>query len=281
MGEMKSIAQMNGIEDYGQLQAYEIKTGPNRAIFSRFGGQLISWEHDGIPILFENEHADLSTKTPYRGGAPICFAAFGDGKFIDGQSHSPSHGEARTTIWNIANSVLSGNKASINFECISKSITGIPLGLNICYTILNNTLEIDFTVKNVGLSPSPFQLAFHSYFFGDPSKASVDGIGEQYIDANDGFSKKSGVLGLESSTLVNRIYTSPKPIIDLTMERYFLSITNTNFSEIVVWNPGPEHTFKDLGEPYFLCVESGRILNPPILEPEEEWKGKVTYKVSI
>lgn len=281
MSEFKSATQMNSIEDYGQLQAYEIKTGPNRIILSRFGGQLISWEHNGIPILFENEHADLSSKTPYRGGAPICFAAFGDGKFIDGQSHSPSHGEARTTIWNIANSELSGNRASVNVQCISKSITGIPLGLNICYTLLNNTLGIDFTVRNVGLSPSPFQLAFHSYFHGDPFKASVEGIGEKYLDANDGFSEKFGDLGLNSSTRVNRIYTTPKQVVDLKMNRYDLTITNTNFPEIVVWNPGPEHTFKDLADPYFLCVESGRILNPPTLEPEEEWKGNITYKVSI
>lgn len=281
MNPTKASNSFKSIEEYGSLNAYELKSGVNRAVISRFGGQLISWEHDGRVILFENKKADLSAKTPYRGGAPICFAAFGDGKFIDGQSHSPSHGEARTTLWSIPESDFSSNGCTLSLECTSKSITEDPLKIAISYTFSENILGIAFAVKNIGHSPTPFQIAFHSYFYGSPATASVDGIGEDYLDANDGFSKKLGDLGLSSSTRVNRIYLSPAPEVILKMDNFSLSITNSNFPEIVVWNPGNEHSFKDLGEPNFLCVESGLITNPKVLNPQSEWNGKINYKVTI
>lgn len=267
--------------NYGELGAYELNAGKHRSIITRFGGQLIAWEYDGVPILFENERADKSGKTPYRGGAPLCFTYFGDGKFIDGQKHTPSHGEARTTLWSIPTIEKLEDAHTISIDTSVNSITGIPLEIRVTYSFKDNCLEVTFGIENTGLYPSPFQLAFHSYFQGDPSAAKVSGIGEKYLDANDEFKSKLGGLGLESSTQVNRIYSSPNPEINLKMDNFTLNILNSGFPEVVVWNPGKNHTFKDLGDPNFLCVESGLILNPVTLNPHTKWSGRIVYSLTF
>lgn len=121
----------------------------------------------------------------------------------------------------------------------------------------------------------------HSYFHCDPYSSSVYGIGNDYLDANDEFKDKSGGLGLSESTKVNRIYTSPSSKVQINTSQYKVQIQNVGLPDTVVWNPEPEDSFIDLGEPYFICVESGLITKPKTLEPHSEWSGNVIYEVLV
>lgn len=270
MNPSLSENRIRKIDSYGCLESYEINMGRHRAVISRFGGQLLAWEFAERSVLFENKQADLSMKSPYRGGAPICFPIFGDGKFIDGEKHEPSHGRARVTVWSAPVLV---DESSVELKCEIESVTGIPLELIVRYRFLDRSLQTEFNVRNTGLSPTPIQLAFHSYFDGEP--VALRGIGGRYIDANDGFKNKQG--GLPPDWIVNRIYLEPEPAIDLEMKGYSLKITSHNLPNVVVWNPGPDHLFNDLGDPRFLCVESAVIEKPETLDPHAEWNAWVRY----
>lgn len=267
------------IDRFGSLPTVEISFASHKAFISKFGGQLLAWEYKGVPILFENENGDLTGNKPYRGGAPICFPFFTDGKFIDGNKHSPSHGEARKSNWECAEVLLNSDSPSVEMRFQGNPIDGVPLELSIKYIFQSISLQIECSVINQGLSTTPFQLAIHSYFEGDALSANLTGVGEKYLDSLDNFDEK--VEKFSPVAKLDRIYTSPDENITLSMPKYRLSIHNSNFTDSIVWCPGQDHGISDLGAPNFLCVESGVVTNPVQLASHQTWKGTVQYTVEV
>jgi glucose-6-phosphate 1-epimerase len=60
-----------------------------------------------------------------------------------------------------------------------------------------------------------------------------------------------------------------------------LSIAHSEFTDVVVWNPGPDKAAQMNDLPAddwvkMLCVEAARVIDPVTLPPGEEWAGMQT-----
>jgi D-hexose-6-phosphate mutarotase len=60
-----------------------------------------------------------------------------------------------------------------------------------------------------------------------------------------------------------------------------LAISTVGGAGAVLWNPGKDHTLKDLGSPDFLCVEVGVISPPKDLLPGETYEFEAGHSVEL
>jgi glucose-6-phosphate 1-epimerase len=261
---------------------YSLANGEHEIVISAFGGQLISWTKQGVPILFENaEHAIVDGKTPYRGGAPICFPYFGKGALMPlGTSLTPQHGHARTTVWKAKieeNSlVLTTNQPSpagygpTEFQC------------QLTYR-LSEILEIHAIVKNVGEAAAPFQLAVHSYWAtSQPADAIVRGLGNRYLDNMLNLSEHIEPDSTQPHIPpFDRDYVEASNRLEVENNRFKVTIVTAGSSGAVLWNPGPDHGLKDLGSPDFICVEAGVIVPAKTLNPGEQLLLEISYDAEL
>lgn len=268
--------------DAAGFHTYTLTHGEDTAVVSAFGGQLLSWTRRGVPILFENrERAVVDGKTPYRGGAPICFSHFGMGTLLPlGTTVKPQHGHARTSVWE-AEVVADG----VTLKTIQPSPEGYgPTQFRCELTYrLADTLTLRANVLNAGQFEAPFQLAVHSYWAAaDPSDVTVEGLGSRYLD---------NLLGLTEHTETDsskphpapfdRVYLEESETLRVRTDRYELKIETRGGSGAVLWNPGKDHTIKDLGSPDFICVEVGRIVPAQNMAPGEEYPIEMSFGVQL
>ncbi|HWD38574.1 MAG TPA: hypothetical protein VG944_06975 [Fimbriimonas sp.] len=261
---------------------YTLTSGDEVAVISSFGAQLISWTKGGVPIVFENcDRAVFDGKTAYRGGAPICFPQFGMGTLLPhGTTQLPQHGHARTTVW-CSEVRDSGVLFSVQQPCAS-DYGPTEFSCDLTYA-LSDGLRIEATVQNVGEKEAPFQLAVHTYWATQkPAGATITGLGNRYLDNLLGLTEqREDDSSLPHPTPFDRVYLDAQDRQVLATDEYRLEVSTEGCSGAVLWNPGPNHTLKDLGSPDFVCLESGLIVPSKTLKPGEEHLIEITYRAQV
>ena len=259
---------------------FNLSHGDNEVEVSAFGGQIVSWTRAGEPIVFDNSADAISNgRTPYRGGAPICFSFFGKGSLLPlGTTLDGQHGAARTAIWD-AQIVESEN--AIILSTTQPSAPGYgptQFSCELVYT-LQEGLNIRATIRNVGENPSPFQFVIHTYWATKaPSSATVIGLGNRYLDNLMGLTEQSEEdSSVPHPTPYDRVYLDSTHRQDLTLDQHIIEIVTEGCAGAVLWNPGPNHTIQDLGSPDFVCLESGLVTPSKTLSPGEEHMIKIFY----
>jgi D-hexose-6-phosphate mutarotase len=261
---------------------YHVHVANNEFQLSDFGGQLLSWTKGGVPVLFSNEeHAILDGKTPYRGGAPICFPYFGKGLLLPSDVPiAPQHGRARSSIW-IAE--VREADSSIVMRTEQPSPDGFGPSRFACELayFFGEELRIEAKIVNVGDAETPFQLAIHTYWATEyPALTTVEGLGETYLDNLQNLKKTQDLASSHPhEPPFDRIYPDSLDTLQIHLGKHDVHVTTSGCNGTVLWNPGPNHGLADLGHPNFICVESGTITPAPVLKPGTDYRFKVTYKV--
>jgi len=251
------------------------------------GAHLTSWVSKFGENIFVSEKAVFANEKAIRGGIPLCFPQFGNGKL-------QAHGFARNTLWEVAEVEIKEDPAIVRLDLQlkdNKYTSDIwPHSFIAKLSIsLSTNLTLAFSVTNTGTDEFDFQLALHTYFsVSDIRNVSVIGLKDAvYIDkvkdgAKDTESRDAATVAGE----VDRVYTNVKENVDIYdkgRENTF-HLERNNLPDVVLWNPWNEKArgMSDLGEEAFskfVCVEVGHIEKPVVLAPGQHWIS--THTISV
>lgn len=246
---------------------------------SLFGAQITAGEINGNQIFYLSKTTTLEGPLPIRGGAPVCFPHFGKGTMMpDGLERKPSHGEVRQQIWEIKEKT---NSRLVLF--LSSSSMTQNLETEITYETLEDEITAQWTVTNNSNEPVTFQAALHSYFnVSHVHDVKIKGLGNSYLDNLFNLSRKddSPEIFSASPTPIDRVYLTPQPEIEIADAQRVIRLMHKGFFNSVVWNPGIDHTLKDLSSwQNFICVESCAVTPAPIILPNDVWQGSLSLSV--
>ncbi|MGV3616455.1 MAG: hypothetical protein ACO1SV_14085 [Fimbriimonas sp.] len=260
------------------VSLYTVRSGESEFEISAFGGQLLSWTKGGVPILFANrDHAIQDGKTPYRGGAPICFPYFSKGLLLpEGRLVEPQHGRARVTTWGVEDLVFRTEQPA------AEGYGPATFRCELAY-VFEEDLRIEAKISNIGPHAAPFQFVVHSYWASrDPAKVTVEGLGAAYLDNRDGLAARTDDEPSRPHTPpFDRVYPGSADRMTVTTEAYRLAIATQGAAGAVLWNPGLDHGIADLGVPDFVCVESGIVTPSRNLAPGEEARVQIAYRADL
>ncbi len=256
------------------------------ATLCRYGAHLTSWKlAGGEEQLFLSSKALFQEEKSIRGGVPIIFPQFNE--FGDG----PRHGFARTSVWRLITPPAQQNDVvTCELELTHSSETEKiwPYRFHAIYSIElgKNSLSLRLKIKNTGDTSFSFTAALHSYFkISALENISLKGLHEQVFWDNDGshFSnrKSDEAVILNIPDALDRVYfdvENPLVLVDTKKTEKSLTITQSGFSDVVVWNPGRIATeiMQDMSNSEYqnmLCVEAAQIDNSVYLGCGEEWTG--------
>jgi glucose-6-phosphate 1-epimerase len=246
-----------------------------RAELCLHGAHLTSWTPaGGSEALYLSPKADFLPSAAIRGGVPLVFPQFA------ALGPLPKHGFARTADWELAESARDHavlRLANINLW---------PQRFELEYTVSigGERLELALKVSNVDSVPFDFTAALHTYLrVADLRESSVWGLeGLRYSDSahnNLKFTQDDEWLVFPGE--VDRIYYQAAGPVQVVQEQGKTVIEQSGFSDVVVWNPGPEKcaALKDMptdGYLEFVCVEAAVIEKPVRLAPGQSWVGTQT-----
>ncbi len=263
---------------------FKLSHGDQEVVVSSFGGQINAWTKGDLAIVFENrDRVIVDGKTAYRGGAPVCFPLFGKGTLLPlGTTQPVAHGRARVSIWDAE--ILEAENAVrlTNRQPSAEGYGPTEFECEMLYT-LGETFRVRATIRNVGESESPFQFALHTYWAAeDPSSVTVTGLANRYLD---------NLLGLTEQQEDDSSVAHPIPFDRIYLDAADQQVLNLGDVEIdiatkgcagsVLWNPGVDHTIKDLGSPVFVCLEHGLITPCGSLAPGEEHVIEISFIASV
>jgi len=226
------------------------------------GAQVLSYvPAGGRDLLWVSPAAQWGPGQPLRGGIPLCVPWFGpkyEGK--------PLHGFVRQLPWTSdgPQTLADGSsRATFRLEDSPETLALWPTPFVFEHEItLGRQLTLVFRAWSRGKEAVPFELAWHTYFAVDVSRARVEGLdGEAYLDKND--QRRPGVqtgdLAVDRplDLLFSRV--AGDQVID---DGRRIRVASTA-PGAVVWNAGEkDKTVVDLGEGthlHYLCVERGAI----------------------
>lgn len=250
------------------------------------GGHITSW----IPSaelgeqIFVAEQAEYAQGKAIRGGIPVCFpqfAAFGEGV---------KHGFARNTEWalacvnneqTIAKFVLADNEKT-------RELWPHAFKLELVVTLEPTKLIMALSVTNTGNEPLDFSGALHTYFtvseFTSVTLSNFKDV--TYWDNGTALSDKKmdSSSHLQLDDALDRVYFDAPDCLELTDGKLMKRITKSGFTDVVVWNPGPEgaKSLNDMGDDEYhrmLCIEAAIVDKPITLAPDESWQGVQAVEV--
>lgn len=246
-------------ENEKKMSFVEVENDFARAKFSLNGAQAMEYVPAGAaPVLWMSRESYFEPGRPIRGGVPVCFPWFGPN---EKDFSLPSHGLARTAVWDLASAgKLPGGEDELVFRW-SSSWWDAALR-----AVVGPALELTLEIANVSEKPRMFEEALHSYFrVSDIESVSVSGLeGCKYTDKlTDSTAADGSVLRIDRE--VDRIYRSSGVcvIADERAGREIVVKKRNSFST-VVWNPWVEKSRRmpDFGDREYrsmLCVESGNV----------------------
>ncbi len=219
-----------------------------------------------------SESTESGPGSAIRGGVPVIFPQFNEnGPF-------GCHGFARKSKWtpDLENQMLT---LSSNAE--SLEIWPFEFEMAIGVVLSKSGLEIELKVTNTDSKPFAFQAALHTYFSVlNVADIVVEGLANlEYTNHVTKGIETADAGGIYFGVEVDRTYRNAgagKVTIREEGRPELLEVTSTNFRDIVVWNPGPDHTIGDLtadGWRNFVCVEAAQVDMGDLLQPGEQWSG--------
>ncbi|MGL6177553.1 MAG: D-hexose-6-phosphate mutarotase [Vibrionaceae bacterium] len=254
---LKTLSSSVNLAQLEDLHVLQIQHKKAQALISLFGGQLLSFKPAGQDeLIWLSDKADLSGKTPIRGGIPICWPWFG-------KANLPAHGFARTSLWQLSHCHENdaGVQITLTLQEDANTLALWPhaFTLEMQFTI-GDSLDVRLNVKNSGSKPFFFGGALHTYFaVRDISKTQVTQLGRHYTEhgknyASDGTANFTGE--------VDRNYLQASATVSIIQEiEPTIEVHNSGNNAVVVWNPGQALCAKmsDMsadGYQSMVCVES-------------------------
>jgi glucose-6-phosphate 1-epimerase len=244
-------------------------------VLSEYGAHVVSWiSPQESELLFTSEAATYEVGKPIRGGVPIIFPQFGKGAL-------PQHGFARVKQWKVVREQIGATDAvsvtlRLNSNEESEGVWPHPFTVEL-EVVLTEVLLMSLRVVNTGRATFSFTSAMHNYFRAqDVSGMTICGLRDvEYSDFL--LERKTFMETRETFSIagpIDRAYRdSPETIIlESALDKRRYLITKEGFSDTVVWNPwdvGAKAIADMTPEEYrvMVCVESGNILTPVVLEP--------------
>jgi glucose-6-phosphate 1-epimerase len=248
------------------------------------GAQVTSWKtSDEVERLFLSEAARFEDGKPIRGGIPVVFPQFADsGPLV-------KHGWLRTTRWEVDESV---DRSENLVKLVTRDTDATRAAWNYSYEAAlsvelgESELTVTLTLKNTGSADMRFTSALHTYLaVSDIAQARVLGLyGSPYIDKMAGrVSTIDNEQVLRISGETDRIYTGAPWRIEMTDNLLRLDISESGFSDVVVWNPwsAASHGIPDMRPDdylHFICIEAAVADEPCTLEAGRTWSGTQKLK---
>ncbi|KAI0226143.1 hypothetical protein LSAT2_023176 [Lamellibrachia satsuma] len=246
-----------------------------------FGATVISWKCKKMKNIF------LSAQRPYltrrRQSAPTS----GHGK-VD-----PSMGFARITMWQLTQSPIKDTAGNVTATFLledneeTREMWNYKFKLTYKVTLLENALQMEFAVENIGKEELAFTCLLHTYFqVPDIRQVTVSSLkGATYLDK-----VKNEAKEVEQRDLVTFQENVDRVYIDTPMEHAIgnaaggrtILLQKSNLSDTVVWNPWQEKAaaMSDLGDDDYLsmvCVEAGAVATPQKLGPSQSFRAGQTF----
>ncbi|HEY4356545.1 MAG TPA: D-hexose-6-phosphate mutarotase [Acidobacteriaceae bacterium] len=247
------------------------------------GAHLVHWQpgNEDHPVLFLSERSVFAPGKAVRGGVPVIFPWFGSrtGERTDG----PSHGFARTAMWDVAFAAGFGEDLHLTLT-LGPSETSRQLGYDnfrLAYELIfGRTLSLRLSVVNQGETPMHLEEALHTYLaVGGVEHVRIGGLGDtEFLDKTDHFARRwqtDDWLMLHGETDRPYLNTTATVTVDDPIFRRRLVVEKRNSHTTVIWNPWTEQTAKlvDMdpeGWRGMVCVETANAAqNALTLHPGE------------
>jgi D-hexose-6-phosphate mutarotase len=275
----------------GELIIAQLMNDYGRSSIALQGAQVLSWlpKGEADSVIWVSDAAVYQTGKGVRGGVPVCWPWFGAG-----EAGKPAHGFVRTRLWQVVATAHTATETSITLRTEdddnSRSLWNHRFTLELTLS-LGADLSIHLATHNTGDQPMIITEALHTYFaVGDLTQMQVIGLdGVDYLDKVQAMQQftQVGAIAMAGEE-VDRIYlnTLGEVSIDDQALARRISITKSDASATVVWNPGVEKEkgFADMAagdHRRMLCVESGTAGNAQItIAPQASHCLKVCYQVA-
>ncbi len=253
------------------MPGYRVETSACTGLVLSNGAHVLEWAPTGsTDVLWTSRKSNFTPGTAIRGGVPICFPWFGNGRPGDLQ---PAHGFARLVEWPLVDvAVDADGTATLVFELRGEDVTAqphadhFPPGSVARYTVrMGAQLDLALTVV-AGAERLDVEEALHTYFsVGNVTKTHLDGLDHSaYWSKVTGQMKcQVGEVRFESET--DRIYKAKGSvtIVDELLGRK-ICVRKDNSAKTVVWNPWVDKAkaMADFGDDEWtgmLCVETANV----------------------
>ncbi|KAF8237849.1 galactose mutarotase-like protein [Tricholoma matsutake] len=268
-----------------------------------YGATVISWksgnERNTEPIerLFVSSKAALDGSKPVRGGIPVVFPCFGTPTHPD-HSQLSQHGFGRSEVWQWDGAVTgtdTGLSVTLTLGPTDKicKIYKRQFHLSYVVTLAEHHLTTELHVENRS-TPIPtaglpdvleFQALLHNYIRA-PSTQVLIGPLEQisYYDKTEATEEgRSGAkvetrAAVDVKTYTDSVYENAGQKYKLEWPGDGITISSTNFKDVVIWNPQENgrniSDMEDRGWERYVCVEPGCVRGFVKLEPGQDWVGR-------
>ncbi|HYP30775.1 MAG TPA: D-hexose-6-phosphate mutarotase [Burkholderiaceae bacterium] len=253
-----------------------------RATVLLHGGHLVSWiPAGGQEQLYVSPTSRCGEGEAVRGGVPVIFPQFA------ARGPLPRHGLVRTRGWQLVEMPSHGRHAQAVLRFVADEATRRlwphAFEAEITFSLVGQQLDIEFAVTNAGDAPFEFTAALHTYLrTNDVLKAQLEGLqGVRYEDNATGqWQQQWGDITQVVGEIDRLYHDAPAELVLREMGRK-LAIAHADFTDVVVWNPGPQKAAQLSDMPdddwlKMLCVEAARVVDPVTLPPGEEWAGMQT-----
>ena len=251
------------------------------ALIALQGAQVLSWVSGGREQLFLSPKAAHDGHTPIRGGIPVCFPQFNQrGPLV-------KHGFARSMAWQAAaeEAQAAGEEIWLSLRLTDTEATRAvwPHAFEalLLVQLAPGALTVRLEVHNPGPQPLRFTAALHSYLrVPQIEQVQLQGLaGLSFWNAvADTHPVQQGPLRFGGE--VDAVYPRPESLLHIQTlaGQPLLQIHQSqDWSETVVWNPGPAlcRQLADMEpESYeqMLCVEAAAIDTPVEVPAGGSWQ---------
>ncbi|PWI35053.1 D-hexose-6-phosphate mutarotase [Vibrio albus] len=228
---------------------------------SLHGGHVLWFKPAGQEdVIWLSEKAEFNTAKAFRGGIPVCWPWFGT-------IASPSHGFARTSQWYIVEhrETEDGVIVCLGLEENEESLAIWPNAFEArLYVEVSEKLKVTLDVTNTDDKEWKFSGALHTYLnIADVRESVTTGMGGEFVDKLQDGQVTQGGSELQLTDTVDRVYTQPEAVIEVSDPKYSrtITVTNNGHNSAVIWNPWEAGAkamgdMADNGYETMLCVES-------------------------
>ncbi len=252
--------------DHGALPAVRMtRTDGAQAVVTLYGAHLISWQGaDGVERLFCSARSALDGRRAIRGGVPVIFPQFAE------RGDGLRHGFARVSTWRLHDSGEQDGAVFAEFvlgpaDLAPAHAAAWPhaFGLSLRVSLTATQLTLAFEVRNDGAAAFAFSSALHTYFLVDAlDRVRIDGVQDATLQLND---------------KLDQIFYGIDGAIGLRHGAGALRLTQSGFTDAVVWNPGAADAaaladMEALEYQRFVCIEPA-LIAPFQLAPGALWRG--------
>jgi glucose-6-phosphate 1-epimerase len=263
--------------EFGRLPALLLRAPDGaEATITPYGAHLVSWKPAPSAgsarqeRLFMSSLSALDGRRALRGGVPVIFPQFAE------RGAGMRHGFARVSTWRVLENGEQDGAAFAVFALAQSDLAPElaaawpwPFELLLRVTLQGAELAMQLDVRNTGTQPFPFAAALHTYHqVEDVEAVRIEGVQAETLALVDKLDQVfEGIAGAI--------------VFDTGADQ--LTLTQTGFTDAVVWNPGAADAaaLADMDDDEyrrFVCIEPARLSGQP-LEPGGSWRG--TYRIVV